>query len=128
MTEERFEVKIPLTRRTRNHVNSMYIGVMTVGVDLAVGMLTMHLIRKTGKNIILIFKDFQGNYLKRAEGDVHFICEDGQAITGVINKTLETGERMNLPIAVKAIVPEKFGSEPVAEFIITLSLKEKEIL
>lgn len=128
MSEDRFEVKIPLTRRTRNHVNSMYIGVMTVGVDLAVGMLTMYLIKKIGKNVILIFKDFQGNYLKRAEGDVHFICEEGQTIAGAINKTLETGERMNVPIVVKAIVPEKLGNEPVADFTITLSLKEQETL
>ena len=29
---------IPLNRRTRNHVGSMYIGVMTVGVDLVTGL------------------------------------------------------------------------------------------
>lgn len=126
INDDRFEVKIPLTRRTRNHVNSMYIGAMTVGVDLAVGMLTTYLIKKTGKNIILIFKEFNGKYLKRAEGDVHFICEEGQKISKVIHQTLERGERMNVPITVKAIVPDKFGSEPVAEFIITLSLKEKK--
>jgi hypothetical protein len=42
-----------------------------------------------------------------------------------VNETITTGERVNLPVKVIATVPDKFGDEPVAEFTITLSLKEK---
>jgi hypothetical protein len=32
---------------------------------------------------------------------------------------------VNIPVQVTATVPNKFGNEPVAEFTITLSVKEK---
>ena len=42
-----------------------------------------------------------------------------------MRKAIETGERVNLPVPVTATVPSVFGDEPVAEFVITLSVKEK---
>ena len=103
----------------------MYIGVMTVGVDLVTGLTAMLKIRESKRNVILIFKDLKANFLKRAEGDVHYICNESKKIARAVDKTLQTGERVNIPVPVIATVPEKFGDEPVAEFSITLSLKEK---
>tara|TARA_B100001029_G_scaffold23210_1_gene15870 strand:- start:1408 stop:1719 length:312 start_codon:yes stop_codon:yes gene_type:complete len=103
----------------------MYIGVMTVGVDLVAGLTAMLKIRESKKNVILIFKDMTSNFLKRAEGDVHFICKIREKIAEAVDETIESGERINLLVPVVAIVPDKFGDEPVAEFTITLSLKEK---
>ena len=65
---------IPLNRQTRNHVNSMYIGAMTVGADLVTGITAMLNIRKSKRNIVLIFKDINAKFFKRAEGNTHFIC------------------------------------------------------
>ena len=118
-------LSIPLNRRTRNHVGSMYIGVMTVGVDLVAGLTAMLKIRDSKKNVILIFKDMTSNFLKRAEGDVHFICKIREKIDKAVEEAIESGERVNLLVPVIATVPDKFGNEPVAEFTITLSLKEK---
>lgn len=126
LDDNRIEVIIPLKRRTRNHVKSLYIGAMTVGTDLAVGMLAMVKIRKTGKNIVLIFKNFKAEFLKRAEGNVHFICTEGKNISKKLSHSIETGERVNFPVKVTATVPSKFGQEPVAKFTITLSMKEKQ--
>ena len=67
----------------------------------------------------------KANFLKRAEGDVHYICNESKKIAQAVDETLKTGERVNLLVPVTATVPEKFGDEPVAEFSITLSLKEK---
>ena len=63
--------------------------------------------------------------MKRAEGDIHYICSEGKAISAAVEEAIRTGERVNLPVPVIATVPDKFGGEPVAEFIITLSMKEK---
>ena len=125
VSEKGVTLLIPLNRRTRNHVKSMYIGVMTVGVDLVTGFTAMLKIRESKRNVILIFKDMKANFLKRAEGDVHYICNEGRKIAQAVDETLKTGERVNLLVPVTATVPEKFGDEPVAEFTITLSLKEK---
>ncbi|SVA52088.1 uncharacterized protein METZ01_LOCUS104942 [marine metagenome] len=125
VSEKGVTLLIPLNRRTRNHVKSMYIGVMTVGVDLVTGFTAMLKIRESKRNVILIFKDMKANFLKRAEGDVHYICNEGKKIAQAVDQTLKTGERVNLLVPVTATVPEKFGDEPIAEFTITLSLKEK---
>ena len=116
---------MPLDRRTRNHVRSMYIGAMVVGVDMVTGFTALLKIRESKRNVILIFKDLKANFLKRAEGDIHYICSEGKAIAAAVEEAIRTGERVNLPVSVIATVPDKFGGEPVAEFIITLSMKEK---
>ena len=116
---------MPLDRRTRNHVRSMYIGAMVVGVDMVTGFTALLKIRESKRNVILIFKDLKANFLKRAEGNIHYICSEGKAIAAAVEETIRTGDRVNLPVPVIATVPDKFGDEPVAEFIITLSMKEK---
>src|ERR1700693_1396447 len=67
-------IKIPLNRRTKNHLNSMYFGVLATGADLAGGLVAMKEITASKKRVALSFKDFHAEFLKRAEGDVHFVC------------------------------------------------------
>ena len=102
----------------------MYFGVLAIGADLTSGFLAMDLIRRSKYKINLIFKDFHADFLKRAEGDVHFVCKDGLKIQELVKNTEETGERQNLPVNVIAFVPS-ISDEPVAKFILTLSLKKK---
>ena len=118
------EVKIKLNRRTRNHLNSMYFGVLSVGADITGGFLAMEYIRASKSKISLIFKDFQADFLKRAEGDVHFTCSEGIAIRALIQKTEETGERESMPVYITASVPS-ISPDPIAKFILTLSIKKK---
>ena len=124
ISDTRLEVKIKFNRRTKNHLNSMYFGVLSVGADVTGGFLAMKFIQESQSQISLIFKDFHADFLKRAEGDVHFICEDGSAIQNLIEIAEETGERQNLPVHITAKVPS-ISPEPVAKFILTLSIKKK---
>lgn len=119
----RSEIKIPLSRRAKNHLGSMYFGVLAAGADAACGLLAWKLIDDSGRRVNLIFKDFHADFLKRADGDVHFICEEGAAIRDLVDKTIASGERENLTVNVRATVPSKYGDEPVALFRLTLSLK-----
>jgi hypothetical protein len=125
LTEETTIIKIPFKRRNKNHLKSMYFGALAVGADVASGVLAMHLIRKNGRNISLVFKDFKADFLKRPEGDTHFTCDDGLAVKNLIDEATKTGERVNMQLKITATVPEISGDEPVAEFILTLSLKDK---
>ena len=124
ISDTKLEVKIKLNRRTKNHLNSMYFGVLSVGADVTGGFLAMKLIRNNQSRIALIFKDFHADFLKRAEGDVHFICEDGLAIKDLVEVAEQTGERQYLPLHITATVPT-ISNESVAKFILTLSLKKK---
>ena len=117
-------VKFPLFRRSKNHLNSMYFGALCAGADCAGGVIALDQIAKSKKNVSFVFKDFQAEFLKRAEGDVHFICEQGPEIRKAVNETIETGQRVNVLMDVKAIVPSKSKTEPAALFKLTLSLKK----
>ncbi len=125
LTEETTVIKIPFKRRNKNHLKSMYFGVLAVGADIAGGILAMGLIRKSGRNISLVFKDFKADFLKRPEGDTNFTCNDGQAVKNLIDEATKTGERVNMSLKITATVPEISENEPVAEFVLTLSLKDK---
>ena len=118
-------LSIPLNRRTRNHVGSMYIGAMTVGVDFVTGLTAMASIKKSKKNIVLIFKDLKSSFIKRAEGETFFTCNHTKEIEAAVKEVVDSKQRVNIEVPIIATVPEKFGDEPVAEFTITLSMKEK---
>ncbi len=125
LNDREIEIKIPFKDKNKNHLGSMYFGVLCVGADVSGGVLAMKHIKDSGKNISLIFKDLKAEFFKRAEGDTHFVCRDGEAIKDLIKKTIETGERQNMPLHIDAFVPSQ-SNEPVAHFVLTLSLKLKE--
>ena len=125
LNENECTIKIPFNRRTKNHLNSMYFGVLCTGADIAGGLVAMNEITASGKKIALAFKDFQANFLKRAEGDVHFSVTQIPEIKKLVADVIKSGERMNMPVLIKAYVPSVNPSEEVATFTLTLSLKLK---
>jgi acyl-coenzyme A thioesterase PaaI-like protein len=118
-------VRIPLGWRTRNHLGSMYVGTLCAGADLAAGLNAFRLIRTRHRDVKLVFADIRGEFLKRADGDVLFRSRDGREVADAMRRTVETGERVTLPIEVVCTVPAKYGDEPVARFTMGLSLKNK---
>lgn len=125
LTSEKCMIKIPLTWRSKNHLNSMYFGALSAGADCAGGFMAMKIAHENNWPISLVFKDFKANFLKRAEGDVYFVCDDGQKIQEMMNQAVRTGERQNTTVYVDAFVPEQAPTEPVATFELTLSVKHK---
>jgi hypothetical protein len=102
----------------------MYFGVLAVGADITGGFLAMDPIQESGRKITLIFKDFKADFLKRPEGDVHFICRDGLAIKELVKTATNSGERHNYKLNIEATVPS-LSPDVVAKFELTLSLKDK---
>jgi len=117
-------LKIPFIRRNRNHLGSMYLGALCVGADITSALLSLSIIKESGKKILPIFKDFKADYYKRAEGDVHFVCNQGDEIQNMIEEVIQNKVRINKKIDVLAYVPSKLNEEVVAKFSLTLSLKE----
>lgn len=124
LTTKKVRLIIPLNWFTKNHHGSMYFGALCIGADIAGGLIAMKLIEESGKNIGLIFKDFKGHFLKRPEGDVEFICEDGQQIEQLVQETLMSTDRQFLAVTIRASVPS-VSAEVVAEFVLTLALKKR---
>jgi acyl-coenzyme A thioesterase PaaI-like protein len=120
---KRLEMKIPLKRRSKNHLNSMYFGVLCVGADVAGGYMAMSKAQSRGEKVSLAFKSVSGDFLKRPEADVHFHCDDGELIDQMLDETISTGERVNQQVKVTATCPSLHGDEAMAIFMLTLSLK-----
>ncbi|WP_136486528.1 DUF4442 domain-containing protein [Vibrio sp. H11] len=116
-------VRIPLKRRNRNHLNSMYFGVLAVGADVAGGFLAMYKAQQRKVTVSLAFKEVEAKFLKRPEADVCFRCDDGPLIDAMLDETLATGQRVNQAVKITATCPSLHGDEAMAEFWLTLSLK-----
>lgn len=125
LNEHKVEIRIPLKRRTKNHLNSMYFGALAVGADIAGGFMAMSKAENRGEKISLAFKAVQGEFLKRPEADVVFVCEDGELIDAMLDKTTSTGERVNEAVTINAICPSLHGDEVMAKFVLTLSVKKR---
>jgi hypothetical protein len=121
------EVLIPLTWRSGNHlIGAMYFGALCAGADLAGGLNAAKLMVTRHRKVKLVFGEIKGEFLKRADGDVLFRCDDGRAAAEAVRRADETGERISLPMHVVATVPKRYGDEPVARFTLGLSLKRKD--
>ena len=119
-------VRIPLNWRTkRRDIRAMYLGTLCMGADVAGGLIAFNLVRRSKANVSFVFKDIRGEFLKRAEGDVHFTCGDGALIRDLVQRALASEERQEATVGIVATVPEKLGDEPVAKFALTLSVKRR---
>ncbi len=119
-------IEIPFGWRSRNHLNSMYVGALCAGADLASGLNAAKLIQERHRHVKLVFADMRCEFLKRADGDVVFRSRDGRRVAEAMREADATGDRVTLPIKVVATVPRKYGDEPVARFTMGLSLKRKD--
>ncbi|NNN45179.1 MULTISPECIES: DUF4442 domain-containing protein [unclassified Vibrio] len=123
LSAQAVEVSIPLKRRNKNHLNSMYFGVLAVGADVAGGFMAMHKAQLRGQPISLAFKGVKAEFFRRPEAAVHFHCDQGKVIDEMLDQTIATGQRVNKAIKIIATCPSLHGNEPMAEFWLTLSLK-----
>lgn len=119
------ELKINLNRRTRNHLNTMYFGALCMGGELVIAAKAVKAIYDNKLAVDFVFKDFQAQFLKRADGDVHFICHEGLAVEQLIKDASSSDERVNRVFKSYAYVPSKDKDHPVAEFTLTLSVKAR---
>jgi len=118
----RCEVVIPLRRRAKNHLSSMYFGALCVGADCAGGLIAFEEASKSTVPVNIVFKSIRGDFLKRPQADVHFVCEDGHKARELIEMAVTDGERHECEVGIKAYTysPEE---EFVAEFYLTLSVR-----
>ncbi len=123
LDEEGCAIEIPLGLRTRNHLGSMYVGVLCAGADVASGLNAALLVFRRHREVKLLFQGLKAEFLKRADGDVVFRCRDGGRARAAVEEAAATGERVTVPLEVVATVPDKYGDEPVARFTMGLSLK-----
>ncbi|KTC66851.1 aromatic compounds catabolism [Legionella birminghamensis] len=125
LTDEQIVMKIPLRRRSRNHLHSMYFGALAVGADVAGGLHAFYYADKEKLNMSLVFKSFHANFIRRPESDVYFVCDKGKDVRAALFESKTSGERVNKKVAIDAYVNYPENPEKVAEFILELSVRVK---
>lgn len=123
LTDQKLVIKLPLTRRSKNHLQSMYFGALAVGSDVAGGLLGFYHAKKQNVKVSLAFKSFQADFIKRPESDVYFVCEEGELIQEMISKAKQSGERINQRISIGGFTHYLENPTQVALFSLELSLK-----
>lgn len=125
VSPEKFVIKIPLKRRNKNHLNSMYFGALAIGAELSVAAAAVFSITESKQKIDFVFKDFKAEFLKRADGPVYFICEEVATVNLLIEESKKTPDRVERKMKGYAIVPSKSQTEPVMTYELTLSVKNR---
>ncbi|WP_298623723.1 hypothetical protein [uncultured Legionella sp.] len=123
LTDSDIVICLPLRRRSRNHLNSMYFGALAVGADLAGGLHGFYHADLAHCKVSLAFKSFQAQFLRRPESDVYFVCTEGETVKKMIEESKSSGERINKNINIKGYTNYLTQAEEVADFILELSLK-----
>ncbi|APF02236.1 TPA: DUF4442 domain-containing protein [Legionella pneumophila] len=123
LTDNEIVVRLPLTRRSRNHLHSMYFGALAVGADIAGGLHGFYHAKQAKCKVSLAFKAFQAQFLRRPESDVYFICTEGEVVKKMIEESKKSGERINKPIHITAYINYLSHPEEIADFILELSVK-----
>jgi len=124
LTDTQSVVKVGLGWRTRNHLNVMYFGALAMGAELSIALKAITEIRNSRQRIDFIFKDFKCEFLKRADGDAHFVCDDAAGVADLIRRAGESDQRLEGTFKGFAFVPSK-GPDPVMTYQLTLSVRNR---
>jgi hypothetical protein len=127
MGKSRTEIKIALRTLNKNHLGTMYFGALVMGAELVVAAKAVQAIYDSQQKVDFVFKDFSAQFLKRADGHVHFICEQGEAVDALIAKAIESGQREEQTFSGFAVVPGKSLEEKIMTSTVTLSVKKRQV-
>ncbi|MES3038545.1 MAG: DUF4442 domain-containing protein [Bdellovibrionota bacterium] len=133
-SNQRTILRLPLRRATKNHLGAMYFGALNIGAELCIAMVAVIKIRESGHRIDFLFKDYKADFLRRAEDDVYFICEEVETVVKQIAEASTSTERINRTMRAYAIVPKVApaagaslaGEEKIATFELTLSVRQRK--
>lgn len=115
-------VRIKLRRRTKNHLKSMYFGALAVGADVTAGLHAFYFCDELNVRPSFAFKGMKAEFVKRAETDVVFNCNEGVVIREQVLQAIRTNERQNHWVKVTA---KDLNGEVVALFEMEISVKIK---
>lgn len=124
ITSDRATVRIDVSRRTKNHVNSLFLGALTAGGDCVAALFPMKFMFETGHPAAPIVKSVSSEYYKKIMKYAHFTCTQGRELYEVCHAAVVSGERREITVHVMVTAPAEFGDEVVARISQVMSIKE----
>ncbi len=107
---------------SQNPFNSMYFAVQAMAAELSTGALVIHHIRESGRQVSMLVAQNKSIFTKKATGLITFTCTQGQEMSDVIAKAIETGKGQTLWMKSLGI-NEKGETVSVFEFEWTVKAK-----
>lgn len=123
LSDDTMVVRIRLSRRSKNHLDSMYFAALAAGADIAGGMHGFYHAKQSRLKVSLAFKSFHAQFLKRAESDVYFVCDKGLVVKNMVIASEKTGQRITNMLPIQAFTHYPNAPELVAQFELELSIK-----
>lgn len=124
MSQQRSVVRIKLSRRSRNHLRVMYFGALAMGAELSVAARAVQEIARSKKRIDFLFKDFKAEFLRRADGHIHFVCDEADQVAQLISDSLNSSERITRTFNGKAVLASN-PEEVVMTYSLSLSVRNR---
>jgi hypothetical protein len=106
----------------QNPFKSIFWAVQGMAAELTTGALVTGYIRNSGKKISMLVANNNATFIKKATGQITFVCADGYLVEDVIKKAIETGEGQT--VWMKSIGTNKDGFE-VSTFNFEWTVKVK---
>lgn len=125
LDEEQICLSIPCHFFTRNHLGSMYFGVLCVGADLAAGFHAFMLARQHQYKVSFAFKSMDAEFIHRAHSRVYFRSDAGHLVNEKLRESAQSQDRVNQNIHISAYNALGPNAMLVARFRLELSLKVK---
>lgn len=120
--ENKARISVKYGWLNQNPFKSMFWAVQGMAAELSTGILCIDKIQKSGQKISMLVVGLEANFTKKAVGKIIFTCDQGEELSAVLQKAVETGEGQTLKM--RSIGLDEKGDQ-VAEFFFTWSFKVK---
>ena len=124
LQEDTAMVSVRFKWLNQNPFRSMYFAVMAMAAELSTGILAVAQTYKSNPSVSMLVVKCEGEFYKKAVGNIVFTCVDGLEIANAIQETITTKQGVTITAAT---VGKNEQNEVVANFVFTWSFKAKTL-
>ena len=120
-------VRLKVNRKTKNHLNSMYMGAQIIGAEIGPIFYAIKYCELRGYQINSEYKDVKASFMKKTRGKyVYFHFEDTKRISDILEECSKVNERKFDEVTLKAYDSDDFNSKSlVSEFNFTATFRKR---
>jgi hypothetical protein len=122
LQEDAAVVSVRFKWLNQNPFRSMYFAVLAMAAELSTGILAVAFTYKSQPSVSMLVVKCEGEFYKKAVGNIVFTCNDGLAVQAAIAQTISTKEGVTITTT---SIGKNEQDEVVAKFNFTWSFKSK---
>jgi len=122
LQEDKAIVSVRFKWLNQNPFRSMYFAVLAMAAELSTGILAVAFTYKSQPSVSMLVVKCEGEFYKKAVGNIVFTCNDGLAVQAAIAQTIASKEGVTVNTTSIGINEQ---NEVVAKFVFTWSFKAK---